>query len=330
MTATEPVPRQESPPSSLWRRVETLIAGLLGSAVALGTLIRWLGRWHWLCEITTHFVVQATLLAVAATLILLIRRHWKLAVISLCLTLLNAIEWVPYSFSGSPRGDNPPQGASLVVVSANVYSRNRRSAELQSWLRDQHADVVFLSEVDPWWATQIESWKEDWPYQNIRSRSDNFGLALISRLPISQTNVFFLEEDIPAIDCQIQSTQGTWTFIGLHPVPPAGSRNSRLRNQQLQTAAKHIQSLPAPRVVLGDLNSSSSSPFFQDFLSATGLQDSRQGFGWQPTWPAGSQFLRIPIDHCLVEPGIRVARRTIGPDIGSDHLPVVCELYRSP
>jgi endonuclease/exonuclease/phosphatase (EEP) superfamily protein YafD len=312
------------------RPIENLMAWALCLGVVLGTLVRWLGRWHWLCELTTHFVVQATVLAAGATLLLVIRRHGKLAALSACLTLFNAAEWVPFYVLNTPETNIEGSGESLVVVSANVYSRNRNSKTLPQWLREIRADVVFISEVDPWWAEQIESWKADWPHQIIRPRSDNFGLAIISRVPISQSNVFFLEGDIPAVCCQIEAPCGAWTIVGLHPLPPTGARNSLLRNQQLQTAAERIQSLPAPRVVLGDLNASSSSPVFRDFLSATGLQDSRQGFGWQPTWPAGNRLLRIPIDHCLLEPGVQVMHRSVGPDIGSDHLPVQCQLTRGP
>jgi endonuclease/exonuclease/phosphatase (EEP) superfamily protein YafD len=67
---------------------------------------------------------------------------------------------------------------------------------------------------------------------------------------------------------------------------------------------------------------------FRDFLATTGLKDSRVGFGWQPTWPTGSMSLRIPIDHVLVEPDLVVLERQVGPDIGSDHLPVRVRLKR--
>ncbi len=65
-----------------------------------------------------------------------------------------------------------------------------------------------------------------------------------------------------------------------------------------------------------------ASPYFGDFLKATGLRDSRRGWGWQATWNASRPLLRIPIDHCLVEPEMHVLNREVGPDIGSDHFPI--------
>jgi len=312
------------------RQSERFLANLLGLGVLLGTLIRWSGRWYWLCELTTHFVVQATVLAAIATLLLVVRRHWKLAGTTACLTLINAAEWVPYSLPASQPAISSTASESLVVVSANVYSRNRRSEDLYRWLKSSRADVVFISEVDPWWAGQIESWKADWPHQITLPRPDNFGLALISRHRIVQSETPYLSSLVPAVECQIETPTGHWSVVGLHPLPPAGAAYSRQRNEYLHDAAKRIQQLPSPRVVLGDLNSSSSSPFFRELLSTTGLKDTRQGFGWQPTWPAGNRLLQIPIDHCLVEPSLGVISREVGPDVGSDHLPLRCQLSRSP
>ena len=308
--------------------VEVYTAKALCLCVGLGTLIRYLGRFHWVFEITTHFVVQATVLAGIATLLLLVRRHGRLALIAGVLTLVNAAEWLPYYSTVSLISHAHGPDETLVVVSANVYSRNRRSEELLRWMKQTDADVVFLSEVDPWWADQIETWKSDWPHQIVHPREDNFGLALLSQHPITDSQVFDLDGLIPAVHCRIMAPSGEWTLVGLHPLPPVGRAYSALRNQQLATAEKRIAAFPKPRVVLGDLNTTSSSPFFQDFLAASGLHDSRAGFGWQPTWPAGNALLRIPIDHCLVEPGVQVLDRQVGPDIGSDHLPIRAQLIQ--
>ena len=51
-----------------------------------------------------------------------------------------------------------------------------------------------------------------------------------------------------------------------------------------------------------------------------------QGFGVQPSWPTKPLILRIPIDHILVSKNIVTARRWIGPETGSDHLPVFADL----
>ena len=81
-----------------------------------------------------------------------------------------------------------------------------------------------------------------------------------------------------------------------------------------------------PRVVLGDCNATRWTQAFREMLAASGLVDTADGAGWQPTWPVSlPALLRIPIDHVLVEPTLQVRRRWIGPETGSDHLPVYVE-----
>jgi endonuclease/exonuclease/phosphatase (EEP) superfamily protein YafD len=79
--------------------------------------------------------------------------------------------------------------------------------------------------------------------------------------------------------------------------------------------------------MVGDFNVTPWSPLFADLLRDSGLADSCRGFGWQPTWPTRlPAMFRIPIDHCLHGAGVAIVDRRVGPEIGSDHLPLLLEL----
>lgn len=80
-------------------------------------------------------------------------------------------------------------------------------------------------------------------------------------------------------------------------------------------------------MVLGDLNVTPWSHVFRDLLKRTGLIDSAQGWGIQPTWPSGAVLLRIPIDHCLHSPDVAIVNREIGENVGSDHFPVIVDFF---
>ncbi len=56
------------------------------------------------------------------------------------------------------------------------------------------------------------------------------------------------------------------------------------------------------------------------------LSDSEQGFGPQPSWSTELLIPVVPIDHFLVSKDIEVLNRVLGPNIGSDHLPVYVDL----
>lgn len=55
-----------------------------------------------------------------------------------------------------------------------------------------------------------------------------------------------------------------------------------------------------------------------------------RGFGVQTSFPSNLWLLRIPIDHVLVACAIGVDDRRIGPEVGSDHLPVITDLVVPP
>ena len=70
------------------------------------------------------------------------------------------------------------------------------------------------------------------------------------------------------------------------------------------------------------------SPYYSELVRESGLVDARKGFGVLPTWPAPLKLslMMIPIDHCLVSSELQVAQIKTGPDIESDHLPLIVDL----
>ena len=69
---------------------------------------------------------------------------------------------------------------------------------------------------------------------------------------------------------------------------------------------------------------------YQNLEQAAGLRNVRCGFGVLPTRPAGFAAVGIPLGHCPVSPGIDAVDLKPGPDIGSDHLPLIVELTLQP
>ena len=281
-------------------------------------------RWEWRCELACHFRLQYFwLLTVVAIILLLMRyRVWAMTaalVAGVNLAMVAPIYW--------PAEQPEATGAKLRLVSFNVLGRNDRYDDVLAMLREENADVVLLMEVKPEWARQIESLRDRYPHHHVVPRGDNFGIALLSRLPWTSIEThYFGSAEVPTIVAEFELNGQSLTLIGTHPVPPGSATLAAERNEQLAEIGSFIGGKRDTLVVAGDLNVTSYSPYFHDLLKRCNLRDSRQGYGVQASWSPQLPGLSIPIDHCLVSPEIAVHSRRIGPHLGSDHRAVIVEL----
>lgn len=309
---------------SIWGLVEAA-AALLGAA----TIVSFLGRTWWVFELTTHFPLH---LGVALGLIALfaaIKRRWRMTVVCGALAAVNLIKVATLLFppaTAAPAGITPFQ-----LVSLNVHTANERSDLVLEYLRQTDADVILLMEVDERWMGALAALDGKYPHQIAEPREDNFGIALFSRLPLTNAQVLnWGDVEVPSLSAELHVGESAVLLLGTHPLPPGSAADARLRNEQFRNLAAHVREQQLPVVVLGDLNATPSSPYFAQLLRESDLRSASQGRGLLGTWPAGLPVGRIPLDHCLVSRTIHVAQLRVGAAVGSDHLPLVVELALPP
>lgn len=182
------------------------------------------------------------------------------------------------------------------------------------------AAVVARALQDQRWLAELAPSTARYPGRIEAPRGDNFGVALYARGALDG-GVEALGSELPTI---VARTAGV-AIVVAHPMPPVSRAGAAQQARMLDALAARVRG-GAPLVLAGDLNAAPWSRPFARFLAATGLRDTRAGFGVQATFPASSWLLRIPLDHVLVSPGIGVTRRRVERDVGSDHLPVYIEL----
>lgn len=305
-----------------------LAAAVLGAGAA--TVAGFFGARWWALDLAAHFRVQyALVLGVAsAGLVGLAReratRAWAAAGGALLLVNLGVVAPLYVGGDGDGGGSGGP---TLTVVSLNLDLEHPRPDRVVSYLRDVAPDVVLLMELTARWQEALDEALRPYPHRVTAIRESPFGIGLFSRRALIDPEVLTPGEGMPTIAAKVTLDGGELTLVGTHPFPPIREGGTRIRDRQLVAVGELAGSIEGPVLVIGDLNTTPFSSVWPRLVEAGGLSDPDRGAGVGATWPAGlPAILRLPLDHALPSPEIRVVRRVIGPDVGSDHRPVEVEV----
>lgn len=294
-----------------------------GYLLAVITLFSMLAQWHWTADLLCNFRVQFVLLFAAAVLCLLLFRRWKTVFVFAVFLAINAAFIWNYLPTKTPvRTDK-----SLRIMSANVLSTNTNYEAMAKAIAEGNPHIVALIEVSPEIAEYFEDNATNYPYRHFLARKDNFGIGIMSRVPLTKVESLQSEPlNLPSYRISFESGGETYELIATHPIPPIGSTQTLNRdNQLLQMAESFTQD--DNRILMGDFNMTPWSPRFQEILSKGNLVDSGAGFGLNPTWTVFPTLLGgIRIDHILVSPEIKTNNHGVLAIPGSDHSAVVIDI----
>ena len=301
---------------------------------SLSIISSWLG-WNLYLEILSHFQIQYFLASLLILFLLILTRHQKLIIIGLFLLALNLPKIIPwylpnYAFLNHNEVD-------LKVLVANLNTRNENQNQVLSFVKKEAPDLAVFIEVDEAWVKQLDSLKNILPYTFAKANPYDSGLVVYSNQPLINPQVNFLgTEKRATIITNLTVQEQRISLIAIHPPPPLTQALFHLRNRQLDEISHYIQSLNSPVLLVGDLNITMWSPYYQRLINKTSLKNARQGWGILPSWPTQSdlsplpgwvsRLFSIPIDHCLISQEFQVIDTYTGSYIGSDHLPLITYL----
>lgn len=304
---------------ALSNRAQWLVVVIVAVAVA-GLL----GRLHWSLELFSHFVAWYALGAFLAALVFWICGSFRWAAGTACLALLLALQPLSWYWpANTVDGDGP----ACRILLANVLTSNNDHQALLDLIQAENPDVICVHEVNDAWNDALRPLRETYPSHHAVPRGDNFGIALFSRVsPGLPATLFEGELGVPALAVPIDIGGRRAELLTIHTLPPIRARLARRRNQQLAAASTWFNEQTNPAIVAGDLNMTMYSPIYRDWMDSMKAHNARRGYGPLGTWPLFVPFLRLPLDHALVSPEIGVRDCRLGPDIGSDHRPLIVDL----
>ena len=302
----------------------------LARAVAVGSLVHplatWLARFDWRADLIAHF--QEPALAVSLLAAASMARIRRPIAVGLGLLALGQVWSLARYEWPNPVPPDPRTSATLRVLMANVLVDNVEYDGLIRLIQTERPDVFGVIELSHGWAAGLGPIRSEYPYRFEFPNDDSgTGIALyFRRPPISVESVPFLAPGgMPALHA-IVDFDGIHRHLWLvHLVSPFERPDELPLGREFVALAERARRHGGSTLVLGDFNSTDGSPHFARFLEASGLRDSRFGFGRQRSWPSWSPY-RIAIDHAFLSPDLAVKARRLGPRIGSDHFPLILDI----
>lgn len=287
---------------------------------ALGAASPWLGRWSAPADLLAQLLIQIALGTGLLLLLLLLARRWGRAGLALlCL--------VPQLLVLDPRPDGTAVAAvpQARVLALNVWVDHPNHQQVLDYLRRSGADVVVLGEVFEGWPASLAGLADVYPHRIDCLRLPGCDVVILARHPIHASRA--TRDPIsgaPYVEARLVIGGRPLTIAGTHLVRPFGNGTLAAQEAQLRYIARRLGEAPGQRLLVGDLNGVGWGRAVRGFAARTGF---RLPPALEGTWPVQlPALLRLPIDHVLIGPELGSVGRRIGPDVGSDHLPMIVEL----
>lgn len=303
-----------------------MLRGLVAGVVALvgaATLIGLLDRLVWVFEPVDTLRLQYVVVLLAGALAAILLRRPRLAGLAAALAAVNvALLWV---LTGGTPASRAGTG-SLRVVTANVEVGNTHFHAVERLVAETKPELFGVIELTPEMTDHLRAALPQYRVRVLAPRDDAYGIGVFSRVALMSARVVRLPADAgpPAVVVRLRVAGKPMTVVVVHiRTPFAGSIHVR----QLHALAEARSRVGGGVAICGDFNTPPWSGPLRDFASDAHLSDLYGHAAWRAySWPTWSWALRVPIDNCFVSDGLVVRDHRRGPDVGSDHFPLVVDL----
>lgn len=208
------------------------------------------------------------------------------------------------------------------LVSFNINKDNPDQREVARWIEAQSADYVVLLEARDRPGSVSRLLRARYPYQYDCRGDGSCSTLILSRVPaLSVTSHAHGDTEnrrsISALTARFRQSGGDLAITATHmPRPwPMGLQSSRLR-ELAAVAAEPSGS----QIVVGDFNNVPWT-FLMNRLAVD--MDIRLMSRAVPSWPTGGWGAVVPIDNIYGRGCLDVVKLSRGPEIWSDHYPLV-------
>jgi len=315
---------------------------ILAWASAVGAVIAASSPWHthlgeisptipWVLGLASHWMRAYLVIGTLGAVLALTTRRWS-AIAAVVLILCSWSFQIP---AVSVTADVAIQPSRVLTVSTvNLKLDNHNVRPLLQWLGSAEApDIVVLQEFTAVHEEALNSARGNevlraYAHRSLHPQPDPFGMGVFSKWPLEDIEVVKPIDSTQTLKLRLKvQWQGQPLLLtAVHPMPPVSPEYAQARDASLLLEAQHLAQQDIPGILAGDFN---------DTPWAAGMRALEpmlyRATGLQPTWPNANGVLSVlPLSHILVTRHWHRRSSAIGPDVGSDHRPVIATLIATP
>lgn len=290
--------------------------------VLIVSILGYFSKFNFLFDICSQFCLQYLIFALIVLVFYIIKKQKTIK--SLLVVFIILLNLFPVLGSIKINDSTKKQGFTIEVI--NLLSKNKKYDAVRNEINENSPDILVIQELNDKWSEELQQIKENYPYIYEISRDDCFGIALYSKIHITEIkklNVGTL--NLPGIAAFCDYKGKVFEIICIHTTPPTCQKYFKNTQKIIDDLANYVVENGHNVIIAGDFNTAPYSYNYKNFVKTSKMKDLSNIF--HPTWSAFwlSPF-RITLDHIFVSKAFTVRNYAVGKNIGSDHFPIWAEI----
>lgn len=312
--------------------VSALAGAYLASIIVYLVLRLVFGDRFWWLALVNAFAIYTFMPVLILLPMAVLFRLWAFVVRLGFVGLLGIIWFGPFFQPGT--APEPGNGSTITVMTFNMRAElPPDGAEFYTWIAEQSPDVIVFQERPQTRPDRIPELADVYPHQ-IEQSDYRLTLSRYAFVETSDDRVVIEIDGQPVAIYNVHSTypilpESRFPVLNSIPVLQLIPRyDESQRNRDIAELIETLADETLPHIVIGDFNMSQHSLVYSDV--AVVLRDVFReiSVGLGNTWPVPLPMLRL--DYVWVDDSFAPLSIAIGPDLGSDHLPLVATLELLP
>ncbi len=300
-----------------------LVLVLFAVFLAICIFFSFLSPYSQLADSLTHFRLHLSLLLFVLSLLLAFTKFGEVAFVTGVLSFIGLMSLSPAFPDASvvlPKTYPPRENTAIKLIQMNLSFRNKSLDKVVTFLKKQKADFVTLQEVTNKNKVILERLSKLYQYQIICNFATVGSVAILSRHQITSSDDEGCTEKNGLVWAEIY-IHGQYLTIGsLHLHWPYPYQQW----SQITGLKSKLKKITRPILLGGDFNAAPWSNTVQKIAEYT---DTKVVSGLRYTLFKKLIFflpsIGLPIDHILMPERLKLIHIMVGPQIGSDHVPVI-------